>query len=163
MDCEGYKSLLADVKKEEGRDQKDSRYRVKFHWVLARARHYADKTGLAAEEILDAWERCRRYWYMNYYQECKQPEIKDGHVRVFDTVEELQEAVGDSGFRCPHCNGVSTSAYECDSGVELDGKKCDWKVYGLFGHCGNGISVFVKEKVAVQAIFMPLAWEGETA
>jgi hypothetical protein len=40
-----------------------------------------------------------------------------------------------------------------------DGKTCDWKVYGLFGHLGKGIFVFVKEKVAGKNIFMPVAWE----
>lgn len=156
-ECEGYKSLAAAVEKDTSTGTSHD-YRAKFNWVLSRAQHYAEKTGLDPADILNAWERGRTYWYMNYYQECNQPEIKADSVRVFDTVEALRESIGTGGFVCPHCEQISRSPYECDSGAIVGEKPCDWKVYGLFGHMGKGTSVFVKEKMQGQAIFMPVAW-----
>lgn len=132
----------------------------KFNWIIARSEHYAEKTGISPDEILDAWENDRSYWYMNYYQEANQPEIKGDNVRVFNTVEELLEDIGEMKFRCPACNGISTNPYSCDSGELLEHDKvCDWKAYGLFGTLGKGANVFVKDKIRVETIFMPLSWE----
>lgn len=161
--CEGYKKLLAAVGENENRDNKDGRgrffhdYRGKLAWTVARATHYADKTGIPAADILDAWERSRNYWYMNFYQESNQPEIKDDNVRVFDTVEAMLASVGKAGFRCPMCRAISKSPYECSVAP------CDWKVYGLFRALGKGVYVFVKEKIAGELLFMPIAWEGSPA
>jgi hypothetical protein len=41
----------------------------------------------------------------------------------------------------------------------MHGKTCDWKVYGLFGHMGKGVSVYGKEKLRSDKLFMPVAWE----
>lgn len=166
----GYKKLLAAVERDEKDDTDRGRrffhdYRGKLAWVLARAQHYADRTGLSAAAILDAWEERRNYWYMNYYQDANQAEIKDGKVRVFDTSEEMLASIGKPEFRCPACGGVSKSPYECTTGLPLKGSnsgKCDWKVYGLFGHLGKGVTVFVKEKVRGETIFMPIAWEEKS-
>jgi len=159
-ECAGYAKLLEAVRKDEQRD-KTHDYRAKLQWVVDQARHYAEKTGLTACEILDAWEKERDYWYMNYYQESNQPTIKDGAVRIFDTTEELRQSVGNGGFRCPACDGVSKDPYQCDTGMNIKGttQVCDWKVYGLLGHLGKGIYVFVIDQARGQAIFMPIAWE----
>ena len=137
-------------------------YCGKFKWVVDRAKHYAEKTGLTFDEILKGWEEKRNYWYMNYYQDCNQPELKEG-TRVFDTIQDLLTSIGKEGFRCPCCGGISKNAYECDSGLEVtrDGKKttCNWKAYGLFGCLGKGAYVYVKEKLAGENLFMPIAWE----
>lgn len=159
LDCEGYRKLLAAVERDESQSRGGHNYRGKLAWVVARAKHYAEKTGLSAESILDSWESRRTYWYMNYYQECEQPEIKGDNVRVFETVADLLASIGKEGFRCPMCSGVSKSPYECDSGLKVDGKTCDWKVYGLFRDLGKGVSVFVKEKLKGESLFMPVAWE----
>ena len=136
------------------------KYCDKFKWVIDRANHYAEKIGLDPINILNAWESQRSYWYMNFYQDSKQPEIKEGNVRVFDTINDLSLSMGDQGFRCPACKGIASSPYECDSGLEMSkGRICDWKTYGFLGTLGKGVSVFVKEKIAVQTIFMPIAWE----
>lgn len=136
-------------------------YEAKFEWILARAEHYAEKTGLSRDEILNAWEEKRNYWYMNFYQEAEQPEIKGDKVRVFDTITDLLESIGDKQFRCPLCEGVTANPYACNSGIKTDGKVCDWKVYGFLGALGKGAHVFVKEKVAIEHMFMPIAWEGD--
>lgn len=154
----GYKKLLEAVEKDGHRND----YREKLAWVVDRAKHYAEKTGLDAADILNAWEGRRNYWYMNYYQECNQPKIANETVRVFDTIAKLLKAIGKSGFRCPSCGGVSKNPYECDAGKEMSpGKICDWKAYGLLGTLGKGIAIFVKEKLAIDHIFMPVAWETE--
>lgn len=132
------------------------RYCDKFKWVIDRAKHYEEKTCIPWEQILDSWESRRNYWYMNYYQECNQPEIKSDRVRVFDTLEDLKASIGDKGFRCPSCGKISKSPYECTS------EGCDWKVYGLFKDLGKSVFVFVKEKIAGETIFMPIAWEAES-
>lgn len=136
------------------------KYCDKFKWIIDRAKMYGEKLGVPWEEILDSWETDRNYWYMNYYQECNQPEIKGDHVRVFDTVDELRTSIGSSGFRCPCCGGISKSPYVCDSGiVRSDGKVCDWKVYGLFGDLGKGAFVYCKEQLRGERMFMPITWE----
>jgi len=131
-----------------------------FKWAIDRAKHYGEKLGIPWEEILNAWEAERNYWYMNYYQECKQPRIEGDRVRVFDTVGDLMASIGKDGFRCPCCGGVSSSPYECDSGViRSDGTVCNWKVYGLFGGLGKDAFVYCKDKVHGERMFMPVAWE----
>jgi hypothetical protein len=128
------------------------RFCDKFKWVTDRAQHYAEKLGLSADDVLDSWEANRSYWYMNYYQGSNQPEIKSDSVKVFERLDDLRASLGDAGFRCPSCGKVSKSPYECNH--------CDWKVYGLLGHMGRGINVYVKEKLKGQDIFMPIAWEA---
>lgn len=167
-ECEGYKSLRATIDQDYAKDrnfQKGGRpfhdYEAKFQWVIDRAQNYGAALGLDPAEILDAWEKDRTYWYMNYYQESSQPKIDGKNVHVFETVEELKKSIGGPRFRCPACGGISSDAYVCDSGVKRDGKVCDWKAYGLFGTLGKGAFVYVKEKLAGQSIFMPVAWEAQ--
>ena len=125
-------------------------YCEKFKWTIDRAKHYAEKTGIPYLEILKSWEEKRDYWYLNFYQDCNQPKIKDGNVRLFDTMDDYRNSLGGKGFRCPKCGTETQSPYECI---------CDWKSYGLLGTLGKGITVFVKENMAMAEIFMPIAWE----
>lgn len=131
----------------------------KYDWIINRAEHYAEKTGLDVEAILNAWEEQRDYSWNNFYQDANQPIIKGDNVKVFDTLEDLLNSLGKEGFRCPSCKGVSKNPYTCDSGVKTADKVCDWKSYGLFGTLDNGATVFVKEKFKVETFFMPIAWE----
>jgi hypothetical protein len=165
-ECEGYtklkKAILDDAK--SGLKEEDRLKKLQF--AVDRAKHYEEKTGVSASEILTAWEKDRSFWYMNYYQDANQPLIQGESVRVFDTTDHLIESIGKEGFRCPHCNGVTRNPYECKSGVRLpllnSGKKsqlCNWKVYGLFGSLGKGVYVFVKAELKGENMFMPIAWE----
>lgn len=131
----------------------DCEYCQKFKWIIDRAKHYEDKLGIPWREILESWEEDRSYWYMNYYQDCEQPLIKSGKVRVFDTMEDFNESVKHSEYICPSCGKVSSDPYEC--------KGCGWKVYGLFGDLGKGIFVYIKEKKKGQTIFKPKAWSDK--
>jgi hypothetical protein len=168
-ESDGYKRLLAAVEEQETDEsnyfEKHQKffhdYRQKLDWVIERAKHYADVTGLDAGEILTTWEKSRSYWFMNFYQEANQPKLDTGgRIRIFDTTEDLLRAIGKAGFRCPRCGCVSTSPYECNSGAEMEqGLICDWKVYGLLTDLGRGVFIFVKEKLRGQKIFMPVSWE----
>lgn len=126
-------------------------YCEKFKWVIDRAKHYAEQTGVPFSEVLAGWERDRSYWFMNYYQDCNQPKIKDGRVRVFDTKDMFYESLGKKTFRCPSCGSESNNAYECT---------CGWTSYGLFGTMGKGVTVLIKDGMIMSHIFMPVAWEG---
>lgn len=159
-ESEGYKSLARAVEQSESDWPRGDAYRVKFAWVIERSHHYAEKTGIGADEILDAWEKRRNYWFLNYYQDVNQPRIDSPRVRVFDTLDALKVAIELPAYRCPACNGISTSPSVCDTGLPMrGGKVCDWTVGGLLGDLGEGVFVFVKSEVRGQTIFMPVAWE----
>ena len=57
-------------------------YCGKFKWINERAEMYAKLTGKTKEEVIQAWEEQRSYWYMNFYQEGNQPEIKSEGMNV---------------------------------------------------------------------------------
>lgn len=132
-------------------------------YLRDKLQEYSEALNIPQEEVLESWERNRTYSAINYYQDSNQPSIKAGKVKIFDSVEDMLQAIGEKKFRCPSCDGVSTSPYECNSGITVDKKKCDWKVYGLFGDLGKGINVFCKDKMSGNTIFMPLSWEEVTA
>lgn len=125
-------------------------YCDKFKWVIDRAKHYEEKLGIPWNEILDSWEEDRSYWYMNYYQDCNQPEIDSKNVRVFETLEDFKKSAVHSEYICPSCGEESEDAYVC--------KKCGWNVNGLFGDLGKGVFVYIKDKRKGDTIFMPKAW-----
>ena len=101
---------------------------------------------------MESWEKNRDYSFLNYYQDCNQPNITSDRAKIFKTLNDLKESISDKGFRCPSCNKISKSPYECTDG-------CNWKVYGLFGDLGKGIFVYCKDKTFGETIFMPIAWE----
>jgi hypothetical protein len=158
--CEGYIKLrkLADKNIESGWEK--DRINKKFEWVIERAKHYAERLDLPINDILKSWVDNCNYSFVNYFQDANQPMIKGDNVKVFDTVEQLIESIGEKKFRCPVCNGISTNPYECNSGEEMSkGKICDWKVYGLFGDLGKGVYVYIKDKLRGETIFTPISWE----
>ena len=136
----------------------------KFAWIIGRASHYSCRLNIPVETILNAWEKKRTYCYENYYQDCNFPKLTRADVLVFETTEIAREYIKSVTFRCPLCNGVSTSPHECNSGiVTKNGKKCDWKAYGLFGTLGKGVYIVAKETCVVHEIFAPIAQEVSTS
>ena len=129
------------------------KYCDKFKWINDRAKHYAESLNTTEEKVIQGWENERTYWYMNFYQDSKQPLIDN--VKVFETLEELEKSVSGKGFRCPKCSGISKDAYECSLGG------CDWKSYGLFGTMNKGVNVLIKSTLKKDHIFMPVAWEND--
>ena len=126
-------------------------YCNKYKWVLDRAELYAKLTKKTKEDVIKAWEEKRNYWYMNFYQECNQPDI-NGDVKVLmieDWIRQLKEKFGKDPngwkFKCPSCGGVQSGQDFIDGGItEFDrkvyfdcigrhvkGKGCNWTLGGL--------------------------------
>jgi hypothetical protein len=59
LDCTGYRNLVAAVEHDEKQSPRFHDCRAKLAWIVARAKHYAEKTGLAPEAILNSWEERR--------------------------------------------------------------------------------------------------------
>lgn len=150
---EGYQKLLSAIEADTKSGWSLENRMKKLSFAVDRAKHYEEKTGIPAGDILTAWERRRNYWYMNYYQDAQQPKLEGEAVRIFQNVDEAWAMMGESGFRCPKCGKISGDPYECDQ------KPCDWKVYGLFRALGKGVYVFCKDEMQGDLIFMPIAWE----
>jgi hypothetical protein len=156
-DCDGYKKLLSEVERDERESPGFHNYRAQLSWAVSRAEAYAKKIGVEAADVLNAWEKRRNYWYMNFYQDSNQPDVEDKKFRVFESKEDLNQSVGSQGFRCPSCEGVSLNPYTCTVGGN-----CCWKVYGLFKDLGRGAFVFCKDLMHGETIFMPVAWENHS-
>ena len=123
-------------------------YCDKFAWIVKRAEYYAEKTGQTAEDVLKGWEANRRYWYMNYYQECNQPDLGD-NCRVYEDAQDCADAIRGQRFECPHCKKMVDDPQEC--------KECGWKSYGLFS---SRYKVYLKKEGAVIPIFRPGNWNA---
>lgn len=136
-------------------------YCDKFIWVIDRARHYSEKLGIPIGEIIQSWEEDRRYWYMNYYQDCNQPLIEANNVFIFENLEEMRQKCGKE-FICPCCKGISTNPYECNSGKMVGKKKkCDWKSYGFLQF--DLAFIYVKSERKGEKMFMPKALKESEA
>jgi hypothetical protein len=125
-------------------------YCGKYKWILERATHYAETTGKTQEQVIEAWESDRTYWYMNFYQECNQPEIKSDNVIMYDDwIAELKNRFGTDAkkwaFKCPSCGNVQSGEDFINAEVEnpqgkvyfncigrhVIRKGCDWTLGGL--------------------------------
>lgn len=93
----GYKSLKAayihDVRDAVARKQKFGRamrdkaeFLKLFNWVINRAKHYSHHTGKPIDIILNEWEEKRTYWWLNFYQDCRQPKFR---IKLKDKVKSL--------------------------------------------------------------------------
>ena len=130
-------------------------------------KQYSEKLSLPEADILEAIEKNRSYSVMNFYQESNFPKL-DGDVVIYNTLDDLKNAVSEHKFRCPCCSGISTDPYTCNSGKIIDAsknKKCDWKSFGLFKTLGKGYRFTIKEgfleKPCVDEIFMPIQLEKQ--
>jgi hypothetical protein len=127
------------------------KYCDKYKWVIDRAKHYAEKTNRTMEQVLEVWETNRSYWYMNYYQDCNQPELHSETIFKYDEwLEELKNRFGNDAknwaFKCPSCGNVQTindfiknniedpnsKVYYSCIGRYVKGIGCDWTLGGLF-------------------------------
>ena len=54
---------------------------AKFQWVLNRAKYYSYWLGVSMETVLNDWEEKRDYWWMNYYQDCRQPKFNNNSLK----------------------------------------------------------------------------------
>lgn len=122
----------------------DHDYCGKMKWIMERAKEYAAKLGTTPEAVLEKWEANRDYWYMNYYQECYQPTLKD--VVVFESAKQFMEM--HKQFTCPSCESTVGHPTECP--------KCGWKAYGFLGALGKGRNVYLKDSGKSVEVF---AWK----
>jgi hypothetical protein len=127
-------------------------YCGKYKWTLDRAEQYANFLGCTKEEVLEAWENQRSYWYMNFYQDGNQPELKGEGVKVVKIeawLQDLSEKFGKDPkgwkFICPACKSIQCGQDFIDAGIEdfngkvysncigryVKGKGCDWSLGGL--------------------------------
>ena len=104
----------------------------------SRLENYHQITGIPKDEILTAFEKIRNVNTVNFYQESRFPLLENVHV--FDTMDYFKKAFPSGKYICPKCEKESTNPYVCTQ------KGCDWKVYGLFGDLGKGITVVIKDK-----------------
>lgn len=125
----------------------------KFKWIMDRAEMYAKLTKKTKEEVLTAWEEQRTYWYMNFYQESNQPEIKADGMNIVlhdDWIKSLKDKFGEDSkqwkFKCASCGNIQSRQDFIDNGAEensdaiyyncigrfVKGKGCDWTLGGLF-------------------------------
>ena len=88
----GYKSLKAayidDIQKAAGRRhpmRSREEFLRLFQWVISRAKHYSHHTGESVEAILNKWEGARNYWWLNFYQDCRQPKFCSGAMKKLGT------------------------------------------------------------------------------
>lgn len=128
-------------------------YCGKFKWIMDRAEMYAKLTGKTKEEVVEAWENQRTYWYMNFYQESNQPEIKLDGMKIIlfdDWTKTLEQKFGKDSkgwkFKCASCGNIqspqdfidagfieeSENAYYNCIGRLVKDKGCDWTLGGLF-------------------------------
>ena len=47
-----------------------------FKWVIGRAMYYAHKYDCSITSVLYEWESRRDYWWLNFYQDSRQPKSK---------------------------------------------------------------------------------------
>lgn len=149
---DGYKSLKTDVLKDckgncfningcsdiKAMSSKCShRYCNKFRWVIDRAKHYSYKLNLSIEDVLNIWERKRRYWYMNYYQEYNQPKLND-NILIIDDINHFKSGY----FRCSVCNIIIN-----------DHKKCP-----ICGNKANNrdLKIIMRSTLEIHNIFKPI-------
>lgn len=132
-------------------------------FLKTKLKNYSEKTGVSELEILKGWEEQRTYSAINFYQEANQPEIKTDKVIIAESSEDFFKKFPSRKWICPNCKGISKDPFMCDSGVKLklingSNKKeiCNWKAGGLFGTMGNGVHVFLKDKLKLVGIFKPL-------
>lgn len=163
----GLQKLLGAVEKDKPKEHGWHDYDKKLQWIINRAKQYAMHLNTTYEEVIEKWEEKRDYWYMNFYQECNQPDLDESIVHVYDDVEAFKKDTYELGYRCPYCNEISKDPQRCDSGVKVklidkNGlHECNWTSYGFLGTIGKGTYVLFKDKMVPHSIFVPIKFESK--
>lgn len=166
----GCASLRAELERNiEDRWRTREELEKRLQWVLDRADMYAKKCHTDRETVLAAWEEDRDYWWLNYYQERKQPDLSKVDVMTLDEWEadgkrRFGEDFLDWKFKCPACGYVQTprqfkesgiepekAYFNCASRYDIGGKKiCKWTTGGLLNLGGRYV---VDKKYIPRLIF----------
>lgn len=79
--CPGYITLKKAMTTDITRKHRSKAESLKqFQWVIARAKHYAYHLRKPIQEVLNEWESKRDYWWLNYYQESRQPKLNKSEL-----------------------------------------------------------------------------------
>jgi len=115
--------------------------------------HYSKFLGVTQQEVLNALEKNRTYWSLNYYQQYRFPRINKLDA-IFINKEDFFNKFPSQKYICPSCNGLSTNPNICTTKLpsKTKSKICDWKSYGLFGCLGKGYSFIFKEEFLLHPI-----------
>lgn len=62
-----------------------------FRWVIGRAEHYAHHKNTTIDVILNEWEDKRTYWWLNYYQNNRQPLLNRSSVCLPPSIKLLRK------------------------------------------------------------------------
>jgi len=116
---------------------------IKF--ISERIPQYSNIIGKSDLEFLTTYAKARRVNYTNWFNDSYLPDLSN--VIILDTIQSFRDKFPSGKYICPCCDGETTDYQECNSGIEVDGRKCNWKVYGLFGDLGKGVRVIIKDKM----------------
>ena len=162
------KTILASIKKEaskrcnQGMSNRQNLLRL-VRFVNGISLHYSKVLGFSQEEILESMEKNRDYYIWNYYQRHDFPRIQ-GNIEVFERISDFVKRFPSGRYRCMSCKSITTDPYTCNSGVKVNDKVCNWKVYGLFRL--NGLYRFIIKteflrRMKVETIFPPIELENK--
>lgn len=116
-------------------------YCDKYKWIIDRAELYAAKFKTSIELIIDSWEDRRDYWYMNFYQESRQPNPSDCLLSS-EWLEKGYELFGKDKmnwkFVCPSCGHVAKASDWKDAGAP-EGSVAFSCVGRWISNCKNGM------------------------
>lgn len=130
----GYKSikaaLIADLNRKRPHRSKEANIKL-FHWVICRAKHYANYENTTLEEILNRWETKRKEvqanWWFGYYSDFKQPRYrKKTFTRNLVKYHKKQKPYGRDGIRKKRELLLSQLKHQAKIKRESLGKKPRW-------------------------------------
>lgn len=125
----GYKSLKAaythdvtEAAKRRHPMRKKAEFLKLFTWVIGRAKHYAHHTGKPIEEILNDWEEQRDYWWLNFYQDCRQPKLHSNSKKPLSLKGEMAYYKKGWGRQSPRLRQQRLLAAKSRKAKELYGR-----------------------------------------
>ena len=123
----GYASLMEAYTNDlNERSRTKEELDAKLQWILDRASAYASACNCTRDDVLKAWETKRNYWWINFYQDCNQPDparMKGTPIVLYaNWLKEGTRLYGpdmlDWRLKCPACGHVQTLREFRDAGVE---------------------------------------------
>lgn len=102
-----------------------------FLWILERAKMYSEFCGVSVDDVLNSWERHRKGYWRNFYNEYNMPDVSKKKVLKHSKwVKKGKKLYGNDfskwKFKCPFCGRVQTVEEFVEHGGKPDYayKKC---------------------------------------
>ncbi len=151
-----YEQLIKTISNESGVHAEST-----INFVREMTKNYSEILGYTEYEILKAIEGKRTYSAANYYQAANFP-LLDKNVKIFSNTKELLESTKNAKFICPFCKQEQSDPYKCNSGYIVNGKKCNWKSFGLLGTLDRGFRFTIKDSFLdtpmIENCFLPVSF-----